>query len=160
MPTLSEIQKPNRLATKFISTVALLSLFSLTMTALAWGTAETTNYFLLLYPILLITTILIIANIRFAYFLIIAIAIAYATLLNREIGKFLVFDSHKDILYLVLALPYFAFTDISSLHNFIPDSNFKAQTDFCHASNHISIQLSNYCNCRTLQYDLFRQYFY
>ena len=37
----------------------------------------------------------------FAYYLLLA------TLLNREIGNLFVFDSHNNILYLVLALPYF-----------------------------------------------------
>ncbi len=108
MPTLSNIQMPKRLTVKILTVIGLLSLFSLTMTALAWGTADTTIYYLLLYPILFITTILIIANARVAFFLIIAIAIAYAILLNRDIGEFLVFNSHNNILYLVLALPYFA----------------------------------------------------
>jgi hypothetical protein len=97
-----------RLAIIITSIVALLSLFSLTMTTLAWGTADTTIYFLLLYPVLFITTILLIANIRFAHFLIVVIGIIYAALLNREIGKLFVFESHNNILYLVLALPYFA----------------------------------------------------
>jgi len=105
---LTTIQKQERLSVKIISVVALLSLFSLTMTAFAWGTANTTIYFLLIYPVLFITTILIIANIRFAYFLIIAIAISYGTLLNYNIGDFLVFNYHNNVLYLVLALPYFS----------------------------------------------------
>jgi hypothetical protein len=106
--TLTEIPKRKRLAIKIISTIGVLSLFSLTMTALAWGTADTTIYFLLLYAVLFITTILIIANVRFAYFLIIVIAIIYAILLNREVGEFFVFNNYNKILYLVLALPYFA----------------------------------------------------
>ena len=105
---MTDIQKRQRLAIKIISTIALLSLFSWTMTALAWGTADKTIYFLLLYPVLFIMTILIMANKRFAYFAIILIAIIYVILLNRDVGEFLVFNRYNNVLYLVLALPYFA----------------------------------------------------
>ena len=106
--TFTVIQKRIRIAIKAISTIALLSLFSLTMTTLAWGTADTTIYFLLLYPVLFITTILIIVNIRFAHFLIIVISIIYSILLSRSIGEFFIFDGYNNVLYFVLALPYFA----------------------------------------------------
>jgi len=105
---LTDKQKYTRLAIKIIASIAMLSLFSLTLTAFAWGTADTTIYFVLLYPVLFITTILIIANIRFAYFLIIVTAIIYSTVLNRDIGEFFIFNNHNNALYLVLALPYFA----------------------------------------------------
>jgi len=105
--TLTDIQKRQRLAIKVLSVLGVLSLFSLTMTVFAWGIGDKTIYYLLLYPALIITTILLVANIRFAYFIIILFGLIYATLLNREIGKLFVFDSHNNILYLVLALPYF-----------------------------------------------------
>lgn len=104
---LRDIRKRQRLAIKTVSGIGLLSLFSLTMTVFAWGVGDKTLYYLLLYPALLITTILLIANIRFAYFVIILFALIYPALLNREIGELFVFDSNNIILYFVLALPYF-----------------------------------------------------
>ena len=104
---LTDIQKRRRLAIKIVSVIGLLSLFSMTMTVFAWGTGYATIYYLLLYPAFFITTIFLIANVRLAYFLPIFFGLFYATLLNQEIGKFIVFDKHNNILYLVLALPYF-----------------------------------------------------
>jgi hypothetical protein len=107
LQTLTDIQKRQRLAIKIVSIIGLLSLFSMTMTVYAWGTGDATIYYLLLYPALIITTILLIANVRFAFFLIIIFCFIYVTILNSEIGKLFVFDRHNNILYLVLALPYF-----------------------------------------------------
>lgn len=102
-----DIQKHLRLTIKIVCIIGLLSLFSLTMTFFAWGTDEATIYHLLLYPALFITTILLIANVRVAYFLPIFFGLAYGTILNQEIGNLFVFDRHNNILYLVLVLPYF-----------------------------------------------------
>lgn len=85
------------------------------MTTLAWGTTYTTGYILSLYPILFATTILIIRNVRFAYFLIIVVGICYAALLNRDIGNFLVFNTYNNTLYLVLVLPYLALLSLVPL---------------------------------------------
>lgn len=104
---ISDIQKRQRLAIKVVTVIGLLSLLSLTMTAFAWGIGSITIYFLFLYPALLITTIFVFLNVRFAYFLTILIGLSYAFLLNREIGDLFVFDYNNNILYLVLALPYF-----------------------------------------------------
>lgn len=107
MHTFKDIQKRRKLVIKIVNVIGLLSLFSFTITAFAWGTGEAIVYYLLLYPVLFITTILLIANVRFAYFVTIILALIYATLLNHQIGKLFVFDNHNYILYLVLALPYF-----------------------------------------------------
>jgi len=107
--TLTDIQKRNRLAIIIVSVIGLLSSFSFTMTVFAWGNGETTIYYLLLYPAFLITTILVIAKVRFAYFLTIILALAYATILNKEIGDYFIFRSYNDVLIWVLVLPYLAF---------------------------------------------------
>lgn len=64
--------------------------------------------FLLLYPALIISTILIIAKRRFGYILTLGIAIAYAVLLTTHVGQFFIFDFNNSVLLLVLVLPYLA----------------------------------------------------
>lgn len=99
--------KQLRLTIKILCVVGLLSLLSWTLTTFAWGIGGTTIYILLLYPTLFITTILVFANLTFAYYLTILVALSYSFLLNSEIGNLFVFKSQNNVLYLVLALPYF-----------------------------------------------------
>jgi hypothetical protein len=94
--------------TLIVSVISVLSLFSVTITTFAWGTGDTTILFLLFYPALILSTILIIAKRRFGYILTLAIAIAYAVLLTTHVGQFLVFDFNNSVLLLVLVLPYLA----------------------------------------------------
>ena len=144
MQTFTDIQKRQRLAIKVVSIVGLLSLFSLTMTVFGWGSGEATIYYLLLYPALLITTILLIANVRFAYFLMILFGFAYAILLNREIGKFFVFDSHNSILYLVLALPYFILLSLVPLTTSYLTANSKSKKIFVTTAIMIAISFPTF----------------
>lgn len=115
MQTLTEKQKRLRLAIIIVSVIGLLSSFSITMTVFAWGTSDTTIYYLLFYPAFLITTILVITKVRFAYFLTIFLALAYATLLNREVGNYVIFRFYNDVLIFVLVLPYLAFLTLVPL---------------------------------------------
>jgi hypothetical protein len=94
--------------TLIVSVISVLSLFSVTMTTFAWGTGDMTMLFLLLYPALIISTILIIAKHRFGYILTLGIAIAYAVLLTTHVGQFIIFDFNNSFLLLVLILPYLA----------------------------------------------------
>lgn len=100
------ISRQLRTWTLVISLVGVLSLFSVTVTTFAWGTGDTTILFLLLYPALIISTILIIAKRRFGYILTLGIAFAYAVLLTTHVGQFFIFDFNNSVLLLVLVLPY------------------------------------------------------
>ena len=102
------ISRQLRTWTLIISVLSVLSLFSVTMTTLAWGTGDTTILFLLLYPALIISTILVIAKRRFGYILTLGIAISYAVLLTTHVGQFFIFDFNNSVLLLVLVLPYLA----------------------------------------------------
>ena len=102
------ISRQLRTWTLIVSVISVLSLFSVTMTTFAWGTGDTTIFFLLLYPALIISTILIIAKRRFGYILTLAIAIAYAVLLTSHVGQYFIFDFSNSVLLLVLVLPYLA----------------------------------------------------
>lgn len=106
MQTHADIEKRQRLAIIIIGIIGVLSSFSLTMTVFAWGMGNATIYYLLLYPTVILTLILIIAKIRFAYFLIIILGLAYIILLNKEIGNFFIFRSYNKVLIWVLLLPY------------------------------------------------------
>lgn len=100
-------EKKQRLVIKILCVTGLLSLFSLTMTTFTWGVGDYTIHFLILYPILFITTILVFANLTIAYYLTVFIAFSYLLLLNRDFGDLVIFKSHNAILYFVLGLPYF-----------------------------------------------------
>lgn len=102
------ISRQLRTWTLIASVISVLSLFSVTMTTFAWGTGDTTILFLLLYPALIISTILIIAKRRFGYILTLGIAITYAVLLTTHVGQYLIFDFNNSVLLLVLVLPYLA----------------------------------------------------
>lgn len=110
MTTLSPENISNQLRTwtLIISVISVLSLFSVTMTTFAWGTGDTTILFLLLYPALIISTILIIAKRRSGYILTLGIAICYAVLLTTHVGQYFIFDFSNSVLLLVLVLPYLA----------------------------------------------------
>jgi hypothetical protein len=94
--------------TLIVSVISVLSLFSVTMTTFAWGTGDTTILFLLLYPALIISTILIAVKRRLGYILTLGIAIAYAVLLTTHVGQYFIFDFTNSVLLLVLVLPYLA----------------------------------------------------
>lgn len=89
-----------------MSIVTIISLLSMTLTIFAWGIGESVYVFLILYPALLISTILIVAQARFGYLLTLAVCLAYAILLTNDVGKFLVFDYKNYVLFWVLLLPY------------------------------------------------------
>jgi hypothetical protein len=98
-----------RLTIILTSIVGLLSFFSITITTFAWGVGDTTLLYLLLYPTFLLSTILVIAKIRLGYFLTLLTALTYSILLTSEVGKYLIFNSHNNVLFGVLLLPYLTF---------------------------------------------------
>lgn len=107
--------KRTRLLIITISIVGLLSLFSLTMTVFAWGTADSTIYYLLLYPTLLLSTILTIAKIRFGFVLTLVLSICYIVLLTPEIGEYIIFKLDNIALFGVLFIPYLTFLVLTPL---------------------------------------------
>lgn len=103
-------QKIHRLTILTLCVIALVSSLSLTVTTFAYGTEKTTFLFLFLYPILVISTILIIAKIRFGIILSLLTSIVYCLLLLfSEVGKYLVFNFSNSVLLWVLLLPYLSF---------------------------------------------------
>jgi hypothetical protein len=102
-------QKIHRLTILTLCVIALVSCFSLTVTTFAYGTEKTTFLFLFLYPILVISTILIIAKNRFGIILSLLSSIVYCFLLFSEVGKYLVFNFDNSVLLWVLLLPYLSF---------------------------------------------------
>jgi len=88
------------------SVVGLLSLLSLTITTFAWGNGSSTVYYLVLYPTLMLSTIFVVAKIRFGYVLALAVSICYALLLTPEVGEYLVFKTDNIALFGVLFIPY------------------------------------------------------
>lgn len=95
-----------RLAIILTSIIGLLSFFSITITTFAYGVGENILFYLLLYPTLIFSTILIIAKVRLGYFLTFLIALIYSILLTNEVGKYLIFNFHNYILLWFLLLPY------------------------------------------------------
>ncbi len=104
-----------RLAIILTSIVALLSSFSFTVTTFAYGIGDNTIPILLLYPTFILSTILVIANIRLGYFLTLVTSLTYLILLTSEVGYFLVFNFQNSVLLAVLLLPYIAFMTIIPL---------------------------------------------
>lgn len=98
-----------RLTIILTSIVGLLSFFSMTVTTFAWGVGDTTLLYLLLYPTFLLSTILIIAKVRLGYYLTLLTALTYSILLTSEVGKYLIFNFHNNVLFWVLLLPYLTF---------------------------------------------------
>jgi hypothetical protein len=98
-----------RLSIILTSIVGLLSFFSMTATTFSWGVGDTTLLYLLLYPTLLLSTILIIAKVRLGYILTLLTALSYSILLTSEVGKYLIFNFHNYVLFWVLLLPYLTF---------------------------------------------------
>ena len=59
------------------------------------------------------------------YFLTLLIAFTYAILLTSEVGKYLIFNFHNNILFWVLLLPYFTFLALIPLTAIFLTKNFK-----------------------------------
>lgn len=127
-----------RLTIILTSIVGLLSFLSMTVTTFAYGVGDTTLLYLLLYPTFLISTILIITKVRLGYFLTLLIAFTYAILLTSEVGKYLIFNFHNNVLFWVLLLPYFTFLALIPLTAMLLTTNFK----FAKAVKLISIILA------------------
>ena len=98
-----------RLTIIIVNVVGLLSFFSLTVTTFAYGIGDATILYLVLYPTFLISTILIIAKVRFGYFLTLLTTFTYSILMVSEVGKYLIFNLGNYVLFWVLLLPYLTF---------------------------------------------------
>ena len=107
--------KKIRLAIILISIVGLLSSFSITVTTFAYGIGDYTIPILLLYPTFVLSTILVIANVRLGYFLTLLTALTYSIMLTSEVGYFLVFNFQNSVLLAVLLLPYLVFLTLIPL---------------------------------------------
>ncbi len=98
-----------RLTIILTNIVGLLSFFPMTVTTFAYGVGDTTLFYLLFYPAFLLSTILIIAKIKLGYILTLLSALTYSILLTSEVGKYLIFNFHNNVLFWVLLLPYLTF---------------------------------------------------
>ena len=121
----TKILRQLRLTIILTSIVGLLSFFSMTITTFAWGVGETTLLYLLLYPTFLVSIILVIVKIRLGYFLTLLTALTYSILLTNEVGKYLIFNFHNDVLFWVLLLPYLTFLALIPLTAIILTANNK-----------------------------------
>ncbi|MBB2145394.1 hypothetical protein GM921_07860 [Pedobacter sp. LMG 31464] len=107
--------KKLRIITFAFGIIAILSSYSLSVTTFAYGTGDNTLLILLLYPILIISTILIIVKVRFGFYLTLATSLMYSILLTQEVEKYIIFDTQNIILLPVLLLPYVCFIILISL---------------------------------------------
>jgi len=97
----------------------------MTVTTFAWGVGDTTLLYLLLYPNFLLSTILVIAKVRLGYFLTFLTTFTYVILLTSEVGKYLIFNFHNNVLFWVLLLPYLTFLTLIPLTAIFLTSNLK-----------------------------------
>lgn len=104
---MTELQKQRKLII-IINVISLLCLLSITITNFAYGIGKSYYLFLILYPLFLVSTILIIAKVRFGIILTLLISIIYCVLLSNEVGRYFVFNS-TNYLFWVLVLPYLLF---------------------------------------------------
>ena len=117
--------KQLRLTIILTSIAGLLSFFSLTVTTFAYGIGKTTWIYLTLYPILFISTILIISKVRLGFLLLLLTTLTYSILLTSEVGKYLIFDLQNNVLFFVLLIPYLIFLLLISLTTIYLTNNFK-----------------------------------
>ena len=138
MQTITDTQERKQLAIGIVSAIGVLGLFSFTMTVFAWERDEIV-YFLVLDIALLITIILIFVNVRLAFFLTVLFGLYSAMYLNYEMGNLFVLGSHKNILRLALALPYFTFLILIPLATSYLTATSKHQKFFVTAAAIIAI---------------------
>ena len=78
----------------------------MTVTTFAWGVGDKTLLYLLLYPTFILSTLLIIRKVRIGYYLTLLTTLTYSILLTSEVGKYLIFNFHNNVLFWVLLIPY------------------------------------------------------
>jgi hypothetical protein len=115
MKETTKARKKIKLAIILTSIVGILSSFWFTVTTFAYGIGDNTIPILLLYPTFILSTILVIANIRLGYILTLLTALTYSIMLTSEVGYFLVFNFKNSVLLAVLLLPYLAFLTLIPL---------------------------------------------
>lgn len=108
-------QKQLRLAIIIVTIIGLISFLSQTFTVFAYGVGEIPYLYLVLYPLLFISLILVIAKSRIGYFLNLISAFSYSLILTNEVGKYLTFEFYNNALLLVLLLPYLIFLSLIPL---------------------------------------------
>jgi hypothetical protein len=89
--------------------LGLISTYSLSITAFAWGVGNSVWAFLILYLALFVSTILIISKVKFGYFILLFTSIAYSFLLVGEVGRFLIFEINSLNLFWILFFPFLIF---------------------------------------------------
>lgn len=111
----TEKQKKIRLTIIILTIIGLISFLSQTVTVFAYGIGNSTYLYLLLYPLLFVSLILVIAKSKIGFLLTLLTSISYSILLTNEVGKYLTFDIQNSILILVLLLPYLTFLSLIAL---------------------------------------------
>lgn len=104
-----------RLAIIVLSVITIISLISITLNAFAWGIDESVYIFIILYPTLLVSLILVLAKTEVGYLLTLVVCVSYAVLLTNDVAEYLVFDFNNYVLFWVLLLPYSSVLIIISL---------------------------------------------
>jgi hypothetical protein len=103
---MTEIQKQFRLLIITTNVILLLSLFSITITTFAYGIGKMTYLYLVLYPLLLLSTILIIAKLHLGIIFTLFISLIYCFLLTNDVGYYFIFNSSNYALFWFLVFPY------------------------------------------------------
>lgn len=137
---------PKRLRWIITVTVVLawLSSYYFTITVFAWGAGAYTWLYLILYPLLLVASILIIANVRLGYILSVISALSYSFLLTSQVGEYYLYKSGSPILLLVIVLPYILFLILIPLCVLLLTVNVKAKRIIVYCSILVTLNIPIY----------------
>lgn len=97
-----------------ISIIGLISIIPITITIFTYGIGNTLVY-LWLYPIFLLSTLLILGKVKGGYLLTFITSLTYSTLLTNEVGKYLIFNFRENILFWILLFPFLTFLTLIPL---------------------------------------------
>jgi hypothetical protein len=108
--TQTNMKYQNKLNLRFIiicsCILGLISTYSMTISAFAYGIGNSVWAYLILYLALLVSTIFIISKVKFGYYILFFVSVAYSILLVGEVGKYLIFDIKNIILFCILFIPF------------------------------------------------------
>lgn len=98
-----------------INFISIIFLFSISITTFVYGNGQFTLLYLILYPLFLVSTILIIAKLQIGIILSLLISIIYCCLLTPEIGRYFVFEKGGTAYFWGIVFPYFLLLIIIAL---------------------------------------------
>lgn len=89
-----------------VSILTLLSCWTFTITLFAYGPGRMVFVYLCLYLLLFVSIVLVIAKVPAGYWLVLAVSVSYAILLNGDVGEEFLHKTPSFIMYVVLLIPY------------------------------------------------------